>query len=109
MTHRQFGPARTVKHLHIRRSGESTTAGSTSAGKTLSQADIDHACDPAFNPAAIGPEWYEMLRHNGIHRYELIQPYGRFAAFQLIEAGVSVGLGGLLSSLAFRHILRRIA
>jgi hypothetical protein len=50
-----------------------------------------------------------VLRQNGIVYHDLTQPYERFGAFQLIEAGIFLGLIVLLAALAFWRIRRRTA
>ena len=48
-----------------------------------------------------------MLQQNGIHYYDLVQPYQRAGTFQLIEAGIFLALIVLAAALAFWRTRRR--
>lgn len=77
------------------------------SGRPLSSADITRITSEQFNPAAKGHEWYDTLRQNGIHYYDLVQPYHRATLFQLIEAGIYLALVLGCFALAFWRVRRR--
>jgi len=77
------------------------------SGHKISSADVSRLTSPDLNPAAAGHQWYEVLQQNGIHYYDLVQPYQRAGTFQLIEAGIFLTLIALCSALAFWRTRRR--
>jgi hypothetical protein len=78
-------------------------------GNTLTSAEVSRITNQDFNSAAAGHQWYEVLQQKGIHYYDLIHPYQRAGAFQLIESGIYLGLIVLFAALAFWRIRRRTA
>jgi hypothetical protein len=76
---------------------------------TVTSAEVSRISNPELNPAAAGHKWHEVLQLNGIHYYDLIQPYQRAGAFQLIEAGIYPVLIAGLAGLTFWRIRRRSA
>jgi hypothetical protein len=77
------------------------------SGRKISSADVSRLTSPDLNPAAAGHQWWEVLQQNGIHYYDVIQPYQRAGAFQLIEAGVFLVLTAACGALAFWRTRRR--
>jgi ABC-type transport system involved in multi-copper enzyme maturation permease subunit len=77
------------------------------SGNRITSEDVSRLTSSDLNPAAAGHQWYEVLQQNGIHYYDLIQPYQRAGAFQLIEAGVVLGLAAVCAALAFWRVRRR--
>ena len=77
------------------------------SGHEVSSTDVARLISSDLNPAAAGHQWYEVLQQNGIHYYDLIQPYQRGGTFQLIEAGIFLTLITLCGALAFWRVRRR--
>ena len=78
-----------------------------SSGHKISSADVSRLTSSDINPAAAGHPWYEVLQQRGIHYYDMVQPYQRAGAFQLIEAGIFLGLAIVCGALAFWRTRRR--
>jgi hypothetical protein len=77
------------------------------SGHKITSEDVSRLTSSDLNPAAAGHEWYEVLRQNGVHYYDLVQPYQRAGTFQLIEACLFLCLITVCLALAFWRVRRR--
>jgi hypothetical protein len=76
-------------------------------GATVTESRVDQLVDPALNPGAAGLSWGDVLRRHGIRYEDVVQPYTRAETFQLIEAGLYLGLIAVCVAVAFWRVRRR--